>query len=91
MAGVSSPESVQHHARPDAKRECHERNVTDLKSKLRSFTNPFSEEGGDLLNLITKVDMLENVKQDLCSQHELGIKLLHASVTTRIQSDGISL
>jgi hypothetical protein len=91
MAGVSSPESVQHHALSDAKRECQERNVAYLTSSLRSFRNPFSEEGEDLFNLITKVVMHENVKQDLCSQHEIGTKLLHASVTTRIQSDGISL
>jgi hypothetical protein len=90
-AGVSSPQSVQHHALSDAKRECQERNVAYLTSTLISFTNPFSEEVEYVLNLITKVVMVENVKQDLCSQHELGITLLHESVTTRIQSDGIHL
>ena len=47
---------------------------------MKSFTNPFpvskdSASNNDLYNLVIKVVMSEEIKNDLCQQSEIGRKL----------------
>ena len=53
---------------------------------INRFTNPFSEESKDLFNLVTKVVMLEKVKEDLCQQSVIGNTMLCRFVEDRIKS-----
>ena len=43
-----------------------EKSIEKLSTILRSFTNPFTQDGSDLFNLATKVVMPAKVKKDLC-------------------------
>ena len=44
------------------------------------------QECADLFNLVTKVVLLEEVKDDLCSQSAIGFKLFTVFVKERIQT-----
>ena len=63
-----------------------EKNNTKLSNTIRGFTNPFSQDGADLLNLVTKVVLPEEVKDYLCNQSDIGLKLFTAFVKERIQT-----
>ena len=48
--------------------------------------HPFTVEGPDLFNLVTKVRMPDKVKKDLCDQSVIGNKLLRTFVKEWIQT-----
>ena len=86
MAGSSSNTQTSHHNLTTAVRLREERNVQQLIASIRCFTNPFTVEGPDLFNLVTKVRMPEKVKKDLCDQSVIGNKLFETFVKERIQT-----
>ena len=86
MAGTSSKTQTSHHNLTTAARLREERNVQQLTASIQRFTNPFTEEGPDLFNLVTKVRMPEKVKKDLCDQSVIGNKLFETFVKERIQT-----
>ena len=55
MAGLSSKTPKRHHALSAATLTHQEKALEDLITTFRPFTNPFSEQSNDLLNLVTKV------------------------------------
>ena len=55
MAGVTHEIHGKHHDFTAAVVYREEKNITKLSNTMRAFTNPFSEDGADLLNLVTKV------------------------------------
>ena len=63
-----------------------EKCVSKLTATIASYTNPFTQQGQDLFNLITIVVMPEELKRDLCAQSAEGAKLLNTFVAERIQS-----
>lgn len=91
MAGWVSSARKEHHALSATALQNHENNVLKLAATMRSFTNPFSVEGDDLFNLVTKSVMPENVKQDLCKQGEIGQELFETFVAQRIDSSSVNL
>ena len=72
MAGTSSETQTSHHNLTTAVRLHEERNVQQLIASIQRFTNPFTVEGPDLFNLVTKVCMPEKMKKDLCDQSVIG-------------------
>lgn len=58
---------------------------------LRNFTDPFKEDGNELINLVTKVIMPEKVKNDICERGEIGKKLFETLVTDRIKTNKVNL
>lgn len=40
-------------------------NIIKLSNTIRAFSNPFSQDGTDLFNLVTKVVLPEELKDDL--------------------------
>ena len=63
-----------------------EKNITKLSYTIRAFTNPFSQDGADLFNLVTKAVLSEEVKDDLCNQSAIGLKLFTVFVKEQIQT-----
>ena len=62
-----------------------EKCVSKLAATIASYTNPFTQQGQDLFNLVTKVVMPEELNHDLCAQSVEGAKLLNIFVAERIQ------
>lgn len=68
-----------------------EDNVSNLTATIASYTDPFTQPEDSLFNLVTKVVMPEEVKQDLCPHGTEAAKLLRAFVTERIQKGNENL
>ena len=86
MAGTSSKTQTSHHNLTTAVRLHEERNVQQLTASIQRFTNPFTVEGPELFNLVTKVRMPKKVKKDLCDQGVIGNKPFGTFVKERIQT-----
>lgn len=86
MAGVTHETRGKHHNLTAAVVSREEKNITKLSNTIRAFTNPFSQEGADLFNLVTKVVLPEEVKDDLCNQSAIGLKLFTVFIKERIQT-----
>ena len=91
MAGVLKKIQDQHHNLTTAVLSREEKNVSKLTTTIRCYTEPFTEPGDDLFNLVTKVVMSEEVKRDLCVQSIERAKLLNMFFTERIQKGNESL
>ena len=72
MAGVSSKKQTRHHCHNAAVLMRENKNINILINTVETFTNPFTDEGNDLYNLVTKVVMPEKIKNDLCKQAVIG-------------------
>ena len=86
MAGVTHGIRGKHHNLTAAVVSQEEKNIIKLSNTIRGFTNPFSQDGADLFNQVTKVVQPEEVKDDLCNQSDIGLKLFTAFVKDRIQT-----
>ena len=86
MAGTSSKTQTRHHNLTTAVRLRKERNVQQLTASIQCFTDPFTLEGPDLFNLVTRVRMPRKVKKDLCDQSVIVNKLFRTFVKERIQT-----
>ena len=85
MAGTSAKTQTSHHNLTTAVRLREDRNVQQLTTSIQRFTNPFTVEGPDMFNLVTKVRMPEKVKKDLCDQSVIGNKQFETIIKERIQ------
>ena len=88
MAGVTHEIRGKHHNLTIAVVFREEKNTTKLSNTIKAFTNPFSQDGADLFNLVTKVVLPEEVKDDLCNQIAtcIGFKLFTVFVKELIQT-----
>ena len=84
MAGVTHEIRGKHHNLTAAVVSREEKNITKLPKTIRAFTNPFSQDGADLFNVMTKVVLPKEVKDDLCNQSAIGFKLFTVFVKERI-------
>ena len=92
MAGLSRQKKTgEHHNLTTAVLVREEKNIEQLTTTIKRFSNPFTEESDDLLNLVTKVVVADKVKKDLCGQSEIGRKMLETFVKERIQSDKVNI
>ena len=91
IAGVSITIQDQHPNLSLAVLSREEENVSKLTATIASYTNPFTQPEDSLFNLVTKVVMPEEVKQDLCTHGTEAAKLLRAFVTERIQKGNENL
>ena len=92
IAGVSIKRQDQHHNLSLTVLSREEDNVSKLTATIASYTNPFTQPQDSLFNLVTKVEMPEEVKSaDLCAQSTEGAKLVRAFVTERIQKGNENL
>ena len=87
MAGVTHETRGKHHNLTAAGVSRQEKNITKLSNTIRAFTKPFSQDGADLFELVTKVVLPEEVKDDLCNQSSIGLKLFTVFIEERIQTD----
>jgi hypothetical protein len=72
MAGTIASDdiSIHHHTLTVSVTSREEKNIEQLLITMENFTNPFSQEGDQLFNLVTKVVMPDQVKKDLMEQTE---------------------
>lgn len=92
MAGLSMQKKrKEHHNLTTAVLEREEKNIIQLKTTIERFTNPFIQESNDIFNLVTKVVVPDEVKNDLCGQSVIGKTLLHTFVEERIKSQRVNL
>ena len=78
MAGVTHEIRGKHHDLTAAVVSQEEKNITKLSNTMRAFTNPFSEDGTDLINILTKVVLPEKVKDNLRNQSAIALQALHS-------------
>ena len=86
MAGTSSKTHTSYHNLTAAVRLREERNVQQLTASNQRFTNPFTKEGPNMLNLVTKLHIPEKVKKDLCDQSVIGNNLFGTFIEERVQT-----
>lgn len=86
MAGVTHETRGKHHNLTAAVVSREERHITKMSNTIRAFTKPFSHDGADLFKLVTKVVLPEEVKDDLCNQSSIGLKLFTVFIEERIQT-----
>ena len=75
IARLSSMLQTHHHGLSKSIVARHDRNIQELISAIRGFTNPFTEEAKELHNIVTKAVMPEGVRQDLISEPDIGTNL----------------
>ena len=85
MAGVASKIQTRHHNHTAAVVSREDKNIKALMETIETFTNHFADESSDLFNLVTKVVMLDNIKEDMCNQSIIGQTLFDTFVKDRIQ------
>ena len=90
MAGVACGPQEKHHEQTASVLQRTETNVQKLVDKIALFTNPFSEKTTDLINLVTKAIMPNEVKEDILRAHEKGAALHKNFVATRIITTDIN-
>ena len=91
MADTGSTTTNHHQNLSNAIRSHQEKNIEQLASTIREFTNPFLENSLNLMNLVTKVVVPENVKQNLCKQSTIGQTLFTNFVKDRIKQGKVSI
>ena len=91
MVGISSNARTHHYSLSSSITRRQENSIEKLTATVRSFTNPFSKEGDNLFNLVTKVVMPQDVTTDLCSQSEIGYKLFEDFLKERNQNKNINI
>jgi hypothetical protein len=74
MAGAIASDdiSIHHHTLIVSVISREEKNIEQLLTTTENVTNPFSQEGGQLFNLVTKAVMPNQVKKDLMEQTDIG-------------------
>ena len=91
MAGVASKIQTRHHNQTTAVVSREDKNIKTLMETIEIFTNPFADESSDLFNLVTKVVMPDNIKEDMCNQSIIGQTLFDTFVKDRIQSEKVNI
>ena len=91
MAGVTHKIREKHHKLAVAVVSREEKNISKLSKTIRAFTNPFIQDRANLFNLVTKVVLPEEVKDDLCNESAKGNKLFTVFVKERIKTGKESL
>ena len=86
VAGVASKSHTRHHSDTLAVLSREDKNVQMLTETIEKFSNPFAEEGQDLFNIVTKVVILDSIKEDICDQPIIGQRLFDTFVTERIKT-----
>ena len=91
MAGLSTGFKFNHHALSTSAIKQHDKMVQDLSTIFKNIGNPFTEDSENLLNLVTKAVLPEDVTNDICQQSVLGQALFDDFVQDRIKSNNTSL
>jgi len=95
MADLSREAPKRHHELSATVSALDNQKVQKLTETIRNFTNPFSDESSsgdnDLYNLVTKVVMSKEIKDDLCQQSEIGRTLFIQFVEERVRSGKVNL
>jgi hypothetical protein len=93
MAGTIASDdiSIHHHTLTVSVTSREEKNIEQLLTTMENFTNPFSQEGDQLFNLVTKVVMPDQVKKDLMEQTDIGQDLFGVLVKDRIQTGTLNI
>ena len=71
MASVKSKSTEKHHSLSVQVTSCQLKYTESMISTFNNFMNPFSYQGVDLINLLTKSVMEESIKQDMKWQDKI--------------------
>lgn len=93
MAGATANDNINihHHTLADSVISREKKSIEQLLTTMENFTNPFSLESDQLFNLVTKVVMPDQVKNDLMEQTNIGQDLFGVFVKDRIQTGKVSI
>ena len=91
MAGVASKIKTRHHNHTPAIVSREDKSIKSLMETIETFTNPFADESSDLFNLVTKVVMPDNIKEDMCNQSVIGQTLFDTFIKDCIQSERVNI
>ena len=91
MASVKTKSTEKHHSLSAQVTSRQLKYTESMISTFNNFTNPFSYEGADLINLLTKCVMEESIKEDMKQQDKIGQNKFELFCTERIKSNSVSL
>ena len=80
MAGISSNTSKHHHEYNKSFLSRQESNVFKLITTIQKFSNPFTDECDELINLVTKTVMSAKISEDVCKRNAKGYEYLSSFV-----------
>ena len=91
MAGMGKLTRNRHHELSPTLLSNQERNVLQLKATISSYTNPFTYDGGDLVNLVNQSVLPDEVAYAVSHADEIGQQHYAAFVIDRISSEEVNL
>ena len=91
MASVKTKSTEKHHSLSAQITSRQLKYTESMISTFNNFTNPFSNEGADLINLLTKSVMEESIKEDMKQQDKIGQNKFELFFTERVKSNSVSL
>ncbi|KAL5007723.1 hypothetical protein ScPMuIL_016529 [Solemya velum] len=91
MAGSQKKSRKDHHELSKAVWTRQEENILKLKNVIQSSMNPMTGECEDLINIITKVVMPNQVQKDVCSRDEIGQVKYVKFLEERINKNEVNL
>ena len=85
MAGVTVKVQGRHRYHNTKVLNREKKNILKLKSTISNYTNPLTQKGHELFNLVAQVVVPDDVKCDLRTESSEGRKLYETFITERIE------
>ena len=91
MAGLTNEASKHHHELTQAFLNRQEKCIETLSTTFSAFTNPFTEDCDDLINIVTKAVAPVEIQTDICKSGLIGMNKYKEFVSQRIVKADINL
>ena len=90
--GISRNKPTQHHHEDtDARTKHHQKNIADMANTINKFTNPFTDDCDQLINMVTKAVMPEKIHNDISQSMQIGEERFVEFVAERITTNQVNL
>ena len=86
VANLDQQPSSKHYELSNTARNKLYLSALSLYTKLQEFTNPFEYEGDDIVNIVTKAVVPENVQNDLANIEKIGSQKLDEFLESRLKT-----
>jgi hypothetical protein len=91
MAGTSKIQINHHHELSEAKILEQDKHVLELKRTIEEFTNPFTNDCDQIINIVTKVVLPDSAQKDIRNRNEIGQKQYEKFVAERVATNEVNL
>ena len=91
IANLDQKPSTKHYELSNTARTKLFLSALSLSTTLQGFTNPFEYEGDDIINIVTKAVVPENVQNDLAKIEKVGSETLEEFLESRLKTQRINV